>query len=338
MITLMGIVFVAGFVWVLCVLFSKPSSKLYILDKPNERSLHVVAKPRSGGIAICIVLLITFSMVVILLDVENYLFYFLIGLVLLSFISYCDDKYSVSQSWRLFVHFIAAILLIVGGLGYSGDLYIHEQISLKGVAFNFSIILFIVWSINLYNFMDGIDGLAGGMGVIGFACFACLGWWSGNDLFGFMAAIIAAANLGFLTHNFPPAKLFMGDVGSISMGYLVAFFSLWGIGLDLFSWWTPVLIFSPFFVDSTFTLIVRLLRREKFWEAHKSHCYQRVVQSGWGHKKTVVYEYILMASAALSSIAMNYFNSPSFTMFLVSLWVITFTVIIYFVRKLKDEV
>ncbi|MBF0440174.1 MAG: hypothetical protein HQL93_13790, partial [Magnetococcales bacterium] len=115
------------------------------------------------------------------------------------------------------------------------------------------------------------------------------------------ALILAAANAGFLVNNFPPAKIFMGDVGSVPMGFMAAALSLWALRDGLFDLWVPVLIFSPFIVDATVTVIKRTLLGEKFWMPHRSHYYQRLVLSGWSHQKTVLCEYILMVSCGLTA-------------------------------------
>ncbi len=337
MIFLLIAICVAISAWLICLLLSNPSSIFYVLDDPTHRSLHDVPKPRTGGIAIFISIFATWLIIALTQDVEKFIYYVLVGLCLLSVISYIDDRYSIPQIWRLLIHILAAILLVLSGIGLSAsdiqvDKFIDNTFVLNGLT-----ILVVVWCINLYNFMDGMDGLAGGMGVIGFGCLAWLGWFAGNNLFMLMALIIAAANLGFLLHNFPPAKIFMGDVGSITMGYLLAFFSLWGIQANIFTWWIPILIFSPFIVDATITLIKRLYNREKVWEAHKSHYYQKLVQSGWGHRKTAIYEYILMTLIACSVIAIQALNSDNLTFFLTLVWLLIYIVIIFVVSRLGTQ-
>ena len=113
----------------------------------------------------------------------------------------------------------------------------------------------------------------------------------------------AAAAAGFLWSNFPPARIFLGDLGSSTLGLLAAGFSLWGARDGLFPLWTAALAFSPFIVDATWTLGRRLARGERVWEAHRSHHYQRLVLAGWGHRKTVLRSYVLMAGAAASAVA-----------------------------------
>ena len=154
--------------------------------------------------------------------------------------------------------------------------------------------------INLYNFMDGMDGFAGGMALIGFSALA----WLGRADIGFalLQLSIAAASAGFLLYNFPPAKIFLGDIGSTALGFLVAANSLWGSSVGLFPLWAALLIFSPFIVDASVTLSRRILRRERIWQAHRSHYYQRLVLCGWSHKRTVLAEYALMLVCALAAI------------------------------------
>ncbi len=155
-------------------------------------------------------------------------------------------------------------------------------------------ILCLVWVTNLYNFMDGMDGFAGGMTVIGHGFLSYLAWQGGHHLIFVLSLMVAAAACGFLIWNFPPAKIFMGDVGSMPLGFLTGTLAILGIHDRLFDAWVPVLIFSPFVVDATVTLIRRILSGEKVWQAHRSHYYQRLVLAGWGHRRTVLAEYGLM--------------------------------------------
>ncbi len=332
MISYILIIAVVVSVWFLCLFFSKPSSKLYILDKPNERSLHEVAKPRSGGLAIFISILTAWMGVLLTQDVEKYVYYFLIGLILLLVISYIDDKYSIAQIWRLLIHVIVASILVIGGISLASSIQLAEGSEIAYLLINVITILLVVWCINLYNFMDGMDGLASGMGLIGFSCLAWFGWRADNDLFLLFASLVAAANLGFLLHNFPPAKIFMGDVGSIGMGYLVAFFSLWGLHENIFKWWVPLLIFSPFFVDATVTIMKRLFAGEKVWQAHKSHNYQKLVRMGWGHRKTVIYGYMLMILTSISVMVMQFVDSRNLNLVLLFVWLCLYVLIIHLIN------
>jgi hypothetical protein len=150
----------------------------------------------------------------------------------------------------------------------------------------FFVLLFVVWMINLYNFMDGMDGFAGGMATIGFSALAWLGWADAG--FAAFCLIVAAASAGFLVHNFPPAKIFLGDTGSIALGFLAAAFSLWGAKDGLFPFWVALLVFSPFIVDATVTSVASPAARRKGLGSAPSHYYQRLVLLGWGHRRTVL--------------------------------------------------
>lgn len=224
----------------------------------------------------------------------------LVGMVPLALVSFQDDRVGVPARRRILVHLLAAVSPLAAGLT-------PERFGLPGwilplpgwIAVPLAL-LFVVWMINLYNFMDGMDGFAGGMAVIGFSTLAWLGWTDNG--FATFCLIVAAASAGFLVHNFPPAKIFLGDTGSTTLGFLVAACSLWGDQSGLFPFWAALLVFSPFIVDATATLLRRLLRGEKVWEAHRSHYYQRLVLLGWGHRRTVLVEYALMLACAASAL------------------------------------
>ena len=162
--------------------------------------------------------------------------------------------------------------------------------------------LFIMWMTNLYNFMDGMDGFAGGMTVIGFGFLSLMGWLGDHLLIALMSLLTIAASVGFLFFNLPPAKIFMGDVGSVPLGFLAGTLSVMGVHDGLFDIWIPILIFSPFIVDATATLFHRLWRGKQIWRAHRQHYYQRMVLAGWGHRRTVLVEYGLMLACGISAI------------------------------------
>jgi UDP-N-acetylmuramyl pentapeptide phosphotransferase/UDP-N-acetylglucosamine-1-phosphate transferase len=168
-----------------------------------------------------------------------------------------------------------------------------------GVGWVLLAVVAIVWMTNLYNFMDGMDGLAGGMAIFGFGSLAITAWLAGNGPVAFVTVSIAAAAGAFLWFNFHPARIFLGDAGSTVFGFLAAGLSLIGWQDGIWSLWFPVLVFSPFIVDATVTLLKRAFQGEPFWQPHRTHFYQRLVLSGWGHRKTVLAEYGLMLVCGL---------------------------------------
>ncbi len=275
---------------------ARPTARWRLLDHPNARSLHQHPIPRTGGWAVLGGLVIGGAGLALCLpDIRPLLMPLPGGLLPLVMVSWFDDRRGVAARWRLIVHVGAATSLILAGFtlppfppGLSEPLPFWAVTGLTG--------LFILWMINLYNFMDGMDGFAGGMAVIGFTTLA----WLGRADAGFAAVslTIAAASAGFLAYNFPPARLFLGDTGSTALGFLAAACSLWGSAAGLFPFWAALWVFSPFIVDATVTLLRRLLRGERVWEAHRSHYYQRLVLLGWGHRRTVLAEYVLMLACA----------------------------------------
>ena len=297
LIILLVFLLAAGLTWYL----SHPASKLRILDEPNERSLHLIPVPRTGGLAI-IASAVLGSLALAVVETPNPgLLVVISGVALIAVVSFIDDRSAVRAEYRLLIHAVAAVLVLAGG-------FLPKVLDLPGepwlwptwVSILFTL-LFIIWMTNLYNFMDGMDGFAGGMTVFGFGAYALLGWQASEPLFTTASLIVAASAAGFLLFNFPPARIFMGDVGSSALGFLGACFSLWAATEKIFPIWVGILVFSPFIVDATVTLLTRLLAGCTVWEAHRSHYYQRLVRSGWGHRKTVLLEYALMIAAGLSA-------------------------------------
>ncbi|HRD66828.1 MAG TPA: glycosyltransferase family 4 protein [Candidatus Competibacter sp.] len=280
---------------------SKSTSGLFVLDHPNARSLHGRSVPRTGGVSLLAGIFVGIAPSVaeaahasLRTAVAP-----LAGLLLLALVSFQDDRAGVAAMWRILTHLLAAAGLLAAGLTLGRLEFPGFAALFSGWSATFFTLLFAVWMINLYNFMDGMDGFAGGMAVIGFTALAWLG--RADAAFVVICLIVAAASAGFLVHNFPPAKIFLGDIGSTTLGFLAAACILWGTEASLFPFWVAILVFSPFIVDATATLLRRLLRGEKVWEAHRTHYYQRLVLLGWGHRRTVLAEYALMLACAGSA-------------------------------------
>jgi len=274
---------------------------LRVMDHPNERSLHQTPVPRTGGLGV-LAGMAAAGLITGWWWPAPWV-WLLAALVLVALVSFLDDRSEVPRRWRLAAHLGAAGLLMTGGILWTElDLpWGHWHLS-QAVAVPLTM-LCIVWMINLYNFMDGMDGLAGGMAAIGFGALAVLGWQAGDPAYATASAVVAAAAGGFLTSNFPPARIFLGDVGSSSLGLLAAALSLLGAQRGAFSLWVAGLAFGPFIVDATWTLLRRLARGERLWEAHRSHHYQRLVLAGWGHRKTLLWASVLMAAGAATAVA-----------------------------------
>lgn len=267
------------------LLTHKAASK--IQDTPNERSLHSTPIPRIGGIGLMAGALSGWAVMF-----NSLAWWVVLPLFILFAISLLDDIRSLNVSQRLLAHLIAAVLLVSG----SGLFAQH------GVLLAVTVLLFTVWMTNLYNFMDGSNGLAGGMALFGFGIYGIAALLAHNTPMALLNFCIAAAAASFLYYNFHPAKIFMGDSGSIPLGFLAAAMGVWGWQQGSWAPWFPLLVFSPFIVDASVTLLKRALRGAKVTEAHREHYYQRLIQLGWGHRNVALAEYGLMLAAGFSAL------------------------------------
>lgn len=261
-----------------------------ILDHPNERSLHQRPVPRTGGLGVAAGIAVSVSLVS---PVSWWPLW--IGAVLLVAISFLDDLIDLPIVTRLVMHIVAGSGLVCGLL--------FGQI---GLGWAIVAVIATVWMINLYNFMDGMDGLAGGMSMIGCSFLSVAAWFGGSGSLALVSASIAAASGAFLLFNFYPARMFLGDAGSTTLGFLAAGLGLIGWRDGVWSLWFPVLVFSPFIIDASVTLLKRIARGERFWKAHREHCYQRLVLSGWSHRKTALVEYGLMFLCGIGALVFQW--------------------------------
>lgn len=256
-----------------------------VLDRPNQRSLHQAPVPRTGGIGILAGIFLAWAAAGPNLPLSLWL-----ALAVLLTVSFLDDLRGVPAIGRLAAH-----LLVAGALATTLVFSDYGVIGVIIAAFA------LAWMANLYNFMDGSDGLAGGMTAFGFAFYGVAAWLADSTAFALLNFSVASAAAAFLVFNFHPARIFMGDVGSVPLGFLAAVFGIIGWLQSDWAWWFPLLVFSPFIVDASVTLARRLLRRERVWEAHRDHYYQRLVQLGWGHRRTALAEYgLMLACGALA--------------------------------------
>ena len=254
------------------------------LDRPNERSLHERPIPRTGGIAVLLGCATAAALGALQLWLPVLLAF---GLAAVSFI---DDVRGMPTAARLLAHLCAAALLAW---------YLLSPMAPLELAL---IVLAVAWLTNLYNFMDGSDGLAGGMSLVGFGACGAAAILAGHAALASLCLGLAAASGAFLTHNFHPARIFLGDVGSIPLGFLAGAVGILGWRDDVWPLWFPVLVFGPFIGDATLTLAKRLIRGERVWRAHREHYYQRMVRMGLGHRHTACIAYVAMilcAGAAL---------------------------------------
>lgn len=272
-----------------------------MLDKPNARSSHKVAIPRGGGAGF----VITFVVAVLILGFFGILSTFTVlalvgGGTLVAVLGWVDDKHGISVGIRFFFHFVAAAWAVfwLGGFSTISIGSITLQLSWAG-----SIVAVIgtVWMINMYNFMDGIDGIAGTEAVSVAVFGGLLLVWQQSYVLAFVSFLLAASVMGFLLWNWPPAKIFMGDVGSVFLGFIFAVIAMWSEQIEAVPFIVWIMLLGVFVIDATITLIKRLSREEKVYEAHRSHLYQLAVRAGYTHKQ--VTSMVLLINMLLGIIA-----------------------------------
>ncbi len=256
-----------------------------ILDAPNDRSLHSAPTPRGGGVAI--VAVTVFGLLLAWALGEDWawtsMWALLVAALLVAVVSWKDDVRPLPVGVRFAAHAVAAVL-VMSGIGWWGvvELPWVGLIRLGWLGAGMSL-LWIVGLTNAYNFMDGIDGIAGSQAVVAGLGWVALAWGSGR-IETWLGLLLAAASLGFLVHNWPPAKIFMGDVGSAFLGFSFAALAIIGARHDPQLALAGALVVWPFVFDASFTLLRRLRRGENVVQAHRSHLYQRLVLAGYSHQ------------------------------------------------------
>jgi UDP-N-acetylmuramyl pentapeptide phosphotransferase/UDP-N-acetylglucosamine-1-phosphate transferase len=193
-------------------------------------------------------------------------------------------------------------------------------------------ILALAWMTNLYNFMDGSDGLAGGMALAGFGAMAIAAAMARQWPLALACAAIASACLGFLAHNYPPARVFLGDAGSVPLGFLAGALGLHGALTQTWPLAFPILAFSPFIADASVTLARRVIRGDEFWRAHRMHYYQRLALAGWPRQRLALGAYALMFAAAASALALNGMGSQG-QLFIIVGWVVIYAALFIAIER-----
>ncbi|MDM9555281.1 glycosyltransferase family 4 protein [Pseudomonas asiatica] len=245
-----------------------------VMDVPNARSSHTVPTPRGGGAAIVLTFLLAIIGLMLTGAVDRHVLIALGGGgALIAIIGFMDDHGHIPARWRLLGHFIAAAWMLVWMGGLPALIFFGWHVDMGWVGGVLAAV-YLVWLLNLYNFMDGIDGIASIEAIT-----VCLGAGvlyslSGLDSHVLLPLALAAAVAGFLVWNFPPAKIFMGDAGSGFLGIVLGGLSLEAAWVAPNLLWCWLILLGVFIVDATFTLIRRLLRGDRVYEAHRSHAYQ----------------------------------------------------------------
>ncbi len=277
------VVFILSFIFT--GLYRRYALRKSILDHPNDRSSHTVSTPRGGGIALAIAWITGLFIFFLNGKIEAKLFYALASGIFLAILGFSDDILDLSPRIRILVQ-IGCGLLGLYFLGGLNSLYTGAGEKVISILLNFLSFFAILWAINLFNFLDGIDGyISTEVIFIGTSA-----WLLTGDITGLL---LASATLGFLIWNWEKAKIFMGDSGSTLLGFSVAILAIYHHNNHLSSIPVWLILTSVFWVDATVTLFRRMRNREKLSVAHRKHAYQRIVQSGFSHQKTVLWSLLL---------------------------------------------
>lgn len=271
-------------------------------DVPNERSSHSRPTPRGGGLVVVTICLTSYILIAILAP-ATFSWGYLSGAVLLAAVSWADDLFSISVKWRLAVHCVSALLVVFSN-GYFEVIGLASKGGTSLATFGRVItVVWIVWMINAYNFMDGIDGIAGVQAIVAASAWAVVSSIIGEPQMVWYCLVVLAAAGGFLAHNWSPARVFLGDVGSAFLGFTFASLPLLvGRATEPPSWLPLAALFFlwPFVFDSAFTFAKRLFKGERVWEPHRKHLYQMLIIAGYSHSSVAVAYLAFAAVSALS--------------------------------------
>ena len=293
------------------------SARLGFTDLPNERSLHTRSTPRAGGVgfAVLVPVVTACGLVAAGGGVGERQGVLLLSASALALVGLADDRWNLPPMVRLLAQCGAALAAVSAGVVIR-----NVELPDGGIASTgpFAIPLTVLWLVgltNIYNFMDGIDGLAGTQAVVAAVAMAMLAACLGHPDLALAMGVLAGGVTGFLVLNWPPARVFMGDVGSTFLGFTFAGWAVLSASqsprpVPLAAW---MAVLSPFLFDATVTLFRRLWRRERIHQAHRTHFYQRLVEHGWSHGRTTVFYGGLAAAAgwlALAGFCLRIFPLP----------------------------
>jgi len=250
-----------------------------MLDTPGERHSHSVVTPRGGGLGIVLTLLLSTWFLLPGLELPGFWLNCLLpAFCALALVGFLDDRFSLSVVSRLLVQLTASFYLLACAYhaGWSGEVWQWM-----------AMVLAMVWMTNMFNFMDGSNGMAAMQSVFAGSVLAVLFLITGDFPAALLASALVASALGFLPWNLGKAKVFMGDVGSLALGFLIAGLLFYGVIRGNFTIPVAGMVMLVFLCDSTLTLLARVIKGERWYTPHKQHIYQRLIAHGWSHNKVM---------------------------------------------------
>ena len=272
----------------LTVVIEKVAARLSLIDYPVARSAHLSPKPSGGGIVIIGTFLICTNFYYFYGYILDHTFYALLGTIPIAAVGLFDDLSRASLRLRLLIQFLAVFWVIFWFEGVPSIDFSLFEITNRWVLMFLGVVS-VVWLLNLYNFMDGIDAIAATEVLFVNVMSSIFAIHSGDMALALLSASLFAATAGFLVWNWPPAKLFMGDVGSSSIGFILGVLALASIHSGTLTVWTWLILLGVFVADSGVTLIVRFVNKEKWHEGHSCHAYQNVARRWESHEKVVIW-------------------------------------------------
>ena len=309
---------------------AKLAIKIGAVDKPNERKVHTKIMPRMGGLAIY---LSFFAVLFLSHEMTMQHIGLLTGGTVLVLVGIIDDKTDMPAKIKLLGQIFAACIVVVSG----GRVEFMTNFILGGVfpLYIFSVPFTVLWIVaitNAVNLIDGLDGLAAGTSIIAAATMAISGYATGQTEMASMALILIGASLGFLKYNFHPAKIFMGDTGSMFLGYNLSVLAIMGFtkSFTVLSLVTPILVLAIPILDTLFAIIRRKMNNKPIFKPDKNHLHHCLLNYGFSHRNTVLIIYAVSAVLALCGLIMTYLNPAQGMCLLVVISVI----IIYGAMKL----
>jgi len=251
-----------------------------MITQPGVRQSHQVATPTGGGLGVMFSIVVMSVVLHFIHPVPAFWWQKMLpGILLLVLIGWRDDKHPVSSLARLLVQLVVSLWLL--GFGWL-------QYSVYEAVLYFGALITMMWMMNLYNFMDGSNGMAGFQGVFAGVVISVLFYLGDEQAMALLSVIVAAACAAFLPLNFPHARVFMGDVASVPLGFIFASLAVYGLQTGVLNWPVAILIMSVFIVDATLTLLARAIRGERWYTAHAQHIYQRLIAQGWSHSRVLI--------------------------------------------------
>ncbi len=312
-------------------IFKRYALKKGLIDNPNHRSSHTIPTPRGAGIVFIGLWYIFVLISGIMEKISWQIILILAPTLLVSIISYLDDYYTLSAKIRFSIQSLASIIVLI----FLGNIILE----LGFFSIHFFLITFIflflalIWSTNLFNFMDGMDGLAATEAIFILGVGGLLTYLNGGIELSHLLWGLVALLMGFLVWNRPKAKIFMGDVGSASLGFVILVSGLIAQKYYQVPFVLWLMLYGAFLFDSTATLIRRLLKGEKWYEAHRKHAYQRLHQAGWSHAKIL---YALIAvNFIIAGLAIEAYFLPAITFIFVLLEILLLFIIYKKIEKLR---